>query len=296
MSLLGNLFGKKNPSVLGIDIGSSSIKIVQIRKKNGQAVLETYGELALGPYAGLTIGQAAQLPPDKIAEALLDLMKEKEVNITTNLCGISIPFGSSLMFVMELPEVSERQLSTMVPLEARKYVPVPITEVMLDWSIIPKNEVKPDDAPPDSDRPKSILDNPSIPKVEVLGVAIHNEVLSRYKDMVTKAGLEASFFEIEIFSTMRAVLDESLQPVMIMDIGSAFTKIYVVERGIVKASHTVNRGSQDITSNLSKSLGVTTDEAEVMKRRVGLIGGDPTVKDVISLTFDYIFEEANRIP
>jgi type IV pilus assembly protein PilM len=295
MVSLGNLFGRKHESVLGVDIGSSSIKIVQIKKKNGQAILETYGELSLGPYAGVTIGQAVQLPPEKIAQALSDLMREKEVNITTNLCGISIPFGSSLMFVMELPEVSERQLTTMVPIEARKYVPVPITEVMLDWSVIPKNEVKVDDDPlPEGSAGSVLASNPSIPKVEVLGVAIHNEVLNRYKDIVGKAGLSATFFEIEIFSTMRAVLEDTLQPVMIMDIGSASTKLYIIERGIVKASHTVNRGSQDITINISKSMGMTTDEAEILKRKVGLNGGDPTVRDVIGLTFDYIFEEANR--
>ncbi len=296
MVSLGSLFGKKHESVLGVDIGSSSIKIVQIKKKNGQAILETYGELSLGPYAGVTIGQSVQLPPDKIAQALSDLMKEKEVNITTNLCGIAIPFGSSLMFVMELPEVSDRQLTTMVPIEARKYVPVPITEVMLDWSVIPKNEVKVDDNPPPEGSASSVLaTNPSIPRLEVLGVAIHNEILNRYKDIIAKAGLSATFFEIEIFSTMRAVLEDSLQPVMIMDIGSASTKLYIIERGIVKASHTVNRGSQDITSNLSKSMGITTDEAEIMKRKVGLNGGDPTVRDVIGLTFDYVFEEANRV-
>src|SRR3954462_12087046 len=100
MSLFGNLFGSGDgSSVLGIDIGSSSIKVVQIKKKNGQAVLETYGELALGPYAGATIGQAAILPTEKVGEALKDLLTEKEVSITTVQCGIAIPFGSSLMFV-----------------------------------------------------------------------------------------------------------------------------------------------------------------------------------------------------
>ena len=78
------------------------------------------------------------LPPEKVASALKDLMKEKEVNITTRKCGISIPFTSSLLSVIELPQVSSKQLATMVPLEARKYIPVPISEVMLDWSVIPK--------------------------------------------------------------------------------------------------------------------------------------------------------------
>ncbi len=286
-------------SALGVDIGSSAIKIVQIKKKNGQAVLETYGELALGPYAGLGVGQAAILPPDKIAQALTALMKEKEVNITTNKCGISIPFASSLMAVIEMPEVSLKQLSVMVPLEARKYIPVPISEVMLDWSIIPKSEVRPEDSSEyASDKPSFLsgasADAPTaFTKIDVLIVAIHNETIARYQEIVAKAGLEAGFFEIEIFSTMRAVLDDALRPVMIIDMGAATTKLYVVERGVIRSSHTVNRGSQDITSTMSKSLGITLEQAEVMKRKMGAAGDDKNLNEVIGLTLDHIFAEIN---
>lgn len=283
MPLFGNLFGKKEtPSVLGIDIGSSAIKVVQIKKKNGQAVLETYGELALGPYGASSIGQSVVLPTDKVASALSDLMKEKEVNVTTKKCGISIPFASSLMSVIELPAVSEKQLATMVPLEARKYIPVPINEVMLDWSLIPKTETRED------------LDPNAPKKMEVLVVAIHNDTIAKYQDIVTKTGLEAGFFEIEIFSTMRSVVDESLTPTMIMDFGAASTKLYIIERGVIKASHTVNRGSQDITAAIANSLGLTIERAEVMKRQVGATGSDQTLSKIIALVLDYIFAEANR--
>jgi len=144
MALFSKIFGggTEETSVLGVDIGSSAIKIVQIKKKHGQAVLETYGELALGPYGGHGIGQAVVLPTEKIAEAVSDLLKEKEVNITTRKCGLSIPFTSSLMSLVEMPKVSDKQLGVMIPIEARKYIPVPISEVMLDWSVIPKPETK----------------------------------------------------------------------------------------------------------------------------------------------------------
>lgn len=289
LAFLSGLFKKKEPVAMGIDIGTSAIKIVQIKKKNGQAVLETYGELALGPYAGKTVGQAAILPSEKIAQALVDLMKEKEVNITTKKCAISIPFSASFMSVIEMPEVSSKQLATMVPLEARKYIPVPISEVALDWSVIPKSEVEVEaveDASPTAP--------PHQPKVDVLIVAIHNETIAKYQDVVTKAGLEAGFFEIEIFSTMRAVLDEALRPVMIIDMGATSTKLYVVERGIIRSSHTINRGSQDITSAISKSLGIPLDQAEVMKRQVGALGSDKNLTDIIIVTLDYIFAEVSN--
>lgn len=282
-------FRKSNSSVLGIDIGSSAIKVVQIMKKNGQAVLETYGELALGPYGGGTVGQAVMLPTEKIAEALSDLLKEKEVNITTRKCGLSIPFASSLMTEITLPQVSANQLAVMVPIEARKYVPVPISEVMLDWTVIPKSETS-----AGSEEQAPLGGKAPVPMIDVLVVAIHNETLKKYQDIVAMAGLEASFFEIEIFSTMRAVLDQSLAPVMIMDIGAATTKLYIVERGVVKSSHTINRGSQDITLTISKSLGLPVEQSEIMKRKMGVTGEDKTLTEIISLTLDYVFEDANR--
>ena len=67
------LWQKKSNKVLGIDIGSSSVKIVQLRKDKGQAILETYGEIATGPYRSLAIGQAAILSPDKLTEVVRDL-------------------------------------------------------------------------------------------------------------------------------------------------------------------------------------------------------------------------------
>ena len=73
MSFLSNLLGtKKSKSVIGLDVGSSSLKVVQLRKERGGAVLETYGELALGPYAGLQVGQATNWPghpPQKYSRA-----------------------------------------------------------------------------------------------------------------------------------------------------------------------------------------------------------------------------------
>ncbi len=284
MAWLSNFFQKEEGSALGIDVGSAGIKIVQLKKQNGRAVLETYGELALGPYAGKGVGQAVVLPADKIATALTDLMKEKEVNVTTKKCGLSIPFASSLMSAVEMPDVPEKQLSVMVPLEARKYIPVPISEVMLDWSLIPRSEVS------QGERPAG---EAAIGKVEVLIVAIHNDTIARYQSIVSQAGLDASFFEIEIFSTMRSVLDEALKPVLIIDMGAASTKLYIIERGVIRNSHTVNRGAQDITTTISQSLGVSLEKAEIMKREAGLLGPDQNLTDVISLSLDYIFSEIN---
>ena len=106
-NLLKNLFAKKGDSFLGVDIGDSSIKVVQLKKVKGVVVLDTYGELALGPYANIEKGRATSLSSSDIAKALVTLIKESSIN--TNDCGVSIPLKSSLIFVMSLPNVSEKQ-------------------------------------------------------------------------------------------------------------------------------------------------------------------------------------------
>jgi type IV pilus assembly protein PilM len=276
---------EKGESVVGIDIGSSSIKVVQLRNRRGTAVLETYGELALGPYMDLEIGRATNLPPDKLAEALKDVLRE--ANVTTKACAVSIPFSASLVSLIEMPQVPERQLNDMVPIEARKYVPVPISEVMLDWFVVPQEEMA-----LEGEEEKTNLRR----KIEVLLVAIHNETISKYQELVKAAELSTSFFEIEVFGSVRSVLERGVAPVAVIDMGAATTKLYLVEHGVIRESHSINRGAQDITLALSQSLSVSVSRAEELKREFGMSGaGDPRVKDIAALAPHFIFAEAERI-
>ena len=84
-----SIFSRKSRSVLGIDIGTSAIKVVQIKKKRGRAVLETYGELALGPYSGIEIGRSTNLSTEKMVEALKDILRESKT--TTVSAGVALP-------------------------------------------------------------------------------------------------------------------------------------------------------------------------------------------------------------
>lgn len=292
-NFFSSLFKKNIVSVLGIDIGASSIKVVQLRKKGGKAILETYGALSLGPYAGVEIGRATLLPAEKITSALKDILREAKTTSTKG--GVTIPFASVLMSVIEMPLIDPRQLAQVIPIEARKYIPVPITEVSLDWTVIPREENKNEEPknPPEPGMP----DLKKRKSQDIMLVAIYNETLRQYQDIVTNAGLDANFFEIEIFSTIRAVLDKNVKPAMILDMGAASTKLYIVERGIVRASHTINRGSQEVTMTLSTSLNIPPDKAEIMKRTIGWTK-DPAHKDIadtISLTVDQIFSEAKHV-
>ena len=281
--------GDKNKSVLGIDIGPSSIKLVQLRRRKGRAILETYGELSLGPYAGLEVGRSTSLTTEKIAEAVIDILRES--NTTTNKCGLSIPMGSSLVSFIKLPKVDEKQLAQMIPLEARKYIPVPISEVSLDYMIIPKNESIASEYQNSEEKPEDKT-------TDVLLVVIHNDAMERNKEITRLAKLDTEFSEIEIFGSMRAILEPGTAPQMIIDFGSGSTKIYIIERGILRTSHMISRGSQDITLAISKSLGITVEEAEKMKRERGLLkkeGDLMDINEITSLTLDFIFSEIARV-
>lgn len=286
LSSLSSLFSfgsSKGQSVLGVDIGSSSIKVVQLRRERGAAVLETYGELSLGPYGGVEIGRATSLPAEKLSGALIDVMRE--ANVTTKNAGIAIPISSSLVSIIKMPAVGDEQLRGMVPIEARKYIPVPIAEVTLDWFVVP-------------DSIEVALSDPRgapLKRVDVLLAAIHNETIGKYRSMVAQGGIVASFFEIEIFSAVRAALDHGVAPVAVIDFGAATTKVYIVERGIVRESHIINRGGQDITSAIGKTLNLALARAEEQKRAEGLLGAEHTqVREAAALTLDFIFSEVNR--
>lgn len=292
---LKNIFSLgANESVVGIDIGSSAIKVVQLKKKGGRAVLETYGEIALGPYAGIELGRATNLSIDRIKEALTDLLRE--ANVTTKNAGLSIPLAASLITLVEMPDIGEKRMAEMIPIEARRYIPVPISEVSIDWWIIPHKE-NTFVSPEDNIKPKISLPEGVTKKVDVLLVAILNDALNKNRTITNELGLKNAFFEIELFSTTRASLDQGIEPVMILDMGAGSTKLYLVEHGIMKDSHIINRGSQEITLSLSKSLDMPVARAEEIKRTIGL-STDPSNKQVnetISLALDYIFTEANQV-
>ncbi len=285
--MTSDIFSKKEKSVLGIDISSSTIKVVQLGRSKGKAILETYGELALGPYAGVDAGRATSLPSQKLGEAVADLIREAKGTATA--CGVAIPLSASLINVIEMPDVGEDKLKSMVPIEVRKYIPVAISEVMLDWRVVPRILA-------DTARPEAAADEKNR-KAEILTVAIHKDTITRYQEVMKTANLAPSFYEIEVFSTIRASLEEDLSPTMIMGLGAGSTKVYIVDRKVLRESHIINRGSQEVTLAISRAMGVTEVRAEELKRTYGVVkqGSDTDVAEIASLVLDSIFTEARHI-
>lgn len=284
----------RDRSVLGVDIGSSAIKVVQLTAKGGHAVLENYGELALGSYAGLQVGQATNLSKAKIKEALTDLFKE--ANITVRKAAISIPMGSTLLVLIEIPKIDKKKVDSLVPNEARKYIPVPVSEVTLDWWVLPEKnksymsrDIKEEEGEEKGGK--------KIEMMQILLAAIHNDMIQKYQDIRDSVGLESSLFEIDIFSSIRAVVGKEDDPVMVLDMGAGTTKLAVIDFGVLQMQHIINMGSQDITVTLSKMKGVPIPEAEKLKRDFGLSESEHLEKitEAASFPLNHVFAEVNKV-
>ena len=281
------LFKKKDSSVVGIDFGSASLKMVQLKKVKERAVLETYGELSLGPYGGVEIGRAARLVDQKAVEMIKDLIKE--ANITSRHAVVSIPLRSSFITLAAFPAMSDKDLDEAIPFEARRYIPVPLSEVLMDWWILPQG------ISGEAGKEEGFAKEKKFS--EVLLVAIHRDVVEKYQNILKEAGIEAMSFEIEAFSQVRSLLSREVAPVLIVDLGASSAKVTLVDYGIVRLSHNIDRGFQDLTHALSRAMGVDFERAEKLKRDTGL-SDRPEHREIVLVIkplLEYIFSEGLKV-
>lgn len=264
---------------LGLDIGTSSVKVVQLRKEKGRIILDTYGEIALGPYGGLKIGQPVHLGEEKLLEAIQELFKEAKV--TERETVVAIDSSGAYVSLVHVPKVSDDQLRTMMPLEARKYIPIPLTEVQMDWWHIPPTVKFSNDEKTTS----------------VVLAAVNNSTLSAYDSLVKKLNLKNVEYEIHGYSLLRSSPPHTHKMMMYVDIGSQNTTLSLVFQGIVLDLHVISRGSQDSTMQLSRALSITIDTAEESKRVFGYKGDEsnPYLKDILELSSYPLFGEISRL-
>ncbi|MDB5189031.1 MAG: Type pilus assembly protein PilM, type pilus assembly protein PilM [Candidatus Nomurabacteria bacterium] len=288
-SALSGLFGKAGDNrVVGIDIGTSSIKVVELKKEGGRVILDTYGALALGQYNPEGhIGQVTNLNVETLVKALTDVLKE--TNITSTNIVLGIPSISCIIFILQLPEeIEEKSLPIVIPNEAKKFIPVPIEDVSLDWYVLPRREDSGSEA-------RVLSESGNAATMSVLVVATLNETLTKYTDVLQKTGLPMDSLEIEVFSHIRSVMARELYPVLIVDIGASKTKLTIVEHGIVETFRLVSRGSQDMTLAISRSLEVSFEQAENLKKENGLLPPPeyPHLAEPIKIQLAEIFQETN---
>lgn len=274
----------KADTYVGIDIGSSYIKVAQVKKDAGQIILETYGSLALGPYDNdRAAGELTNLESDVLAKALANLLEQ--ANVTAKNPVISISSASSLIFTLNLPHIDKKDLDGVVRSEARKYIPIPLTEVSLDWWVIPEQEIY----------------GESLQKKQqdltILVVAVRNEIIEKYGHVLTEVKtLSTPEYEIETFSAIRGSFKHELAPVLVIDFGASGTRMAVIEHGVIKKFNSVNRGSEYLTSSLAKSFEMEFANAEKIKRAMDISDeSDSEEKNIIKTGLNYLFSEIERV-
>ncbi|RJQ35140.1 hypothetical protein C4568_01455 [Candidatus Parcubacteria bacterium] len=217
-------------SALGIDIGSTSIKIVELRATPRGAHLETYGMIELNAYANKG-EKSPNVKFDARAIAIQDLLHE--IGATSRKAGIALPLSSVFVSVMETVKRDDKQLRRIIESEARRYIPVDLDKVTLVWQKI----LEPGEEAHTFEHAEFTMTETPKPQRIILAAA-SNEVLHTYEQIARDARISVPFFEAEAFSALRAVPPEKDAPYLLIDIGTAGSKSYIAdERGNALATH-----------------------------------------------------------
>lgn len=241
-------------SVLGIDIGTASIKIVQLGGPGAHPTLETYGEVQLDQYG-------AALSDAQIGGALADLMHEVEA--TARRGGVSVPQSACFATTLQVPKRDDDQMRKILPFEARRYIPVPLEHMRLEWMFLAE-DVEEEAAFKQSQKPDGVLPHLKT----VLMLAIEKSAIAKRERSLETANVHADFLEAELFPLMRAHRHTRTGPLVILDLGASSTKVFLYDaHGGCTVVHTIPGGGAGLTADIAANLsGADTHAAEEAKR------------------------------
>ncbi len=243
------MFGFEKNSIVGIDVGASSVKIVELLMSESSVALQNFGEVSLRKIEDGLPADAERSFSEEITLRIRALFHK--IQPATGSVAVSLPAYMGLVVLIELPYLEEDELTNAVQFEARKYIPSKPEDVLLSWDIL--EVIAPSAAAPGGHM--RIL----------LAAALKNEV-QKYESYITSAGASIVFEELETFSLARALTHGKQGTQMIIDIGSKATNCIVVQNGQVQASSGISIGSKDFTRTLSELMGVAPERAEDMKK------------------------------
>jgi type IV pilus assembly protein PilM len=286
MNLISNILASVSngqtsvDGVVGIDIGSSSMKVVELHQRNGVITLATYGEVQLGPYAEKQIGESVVLNPKQEQEALVDIIRESAVQSRNAV--FAMPLSSSFVTNVTIEADEDADLAALVRVEARKVIPASLSEVTLDWAEV---EVTKTESGEDKTNYRNILI-----------AAIQNSALERFKILMQFAGFTQPPTEIECFSMVRGLYNSDEPDIAIIDIGATSAKLYISHKGLLMRMYRIRAGGAVATKQISKVLGVDFQTAEEMK-----FAADKTadtfadMKRTHDKSYERVFREFNQV-
>lgn len=261
-------------SFLGVDIGSSSLKIVELANEKGRPKLITYGYIER-PNQILKVDtpEAKQ----KIVETIKEVMAKAKVS--TNHVVAGLPSYTVFSSIITLPEMKEKELAAAVKWEAKKFVPMPLEKMILDFQVIEDNEgtITASQSSGQGEQNKDAQVNTQPKKYKkILLTAAPADLVSRYVEIFQMAGMQLESLETEAFALERSLVGHDPLPILIVDIGATTTNISVVVSSVPVINRSIDLGGETITKTIASSLNVDPDRAEQFKRDFGLIPSGAT--------------------
>ena len=262
---------------LGIDIGTTSIKLVELQKTRQKIELTNYG--ILEKYGHLErINDAIQTNSFKLLEestALLLKQLIEKSKTRDRKTYIALPSFSGFISIMELPEMSDKELAKAVNFQAGQYIPMPLQETTLDWQIIERTNGK----------------------IIVLLMAVPTDIIKRYVQSAELAKINLKGLELETVAIARLLGKKEKGTVALVDIGGRSTSINIMDKGALRTSYNVDTAGGDFTQVISSGLGINPLRAEELKRAYGLniqARGEVKITNLLMPLLDVIKRETEK--
>jgi len=265
------IFGGK--SSIGLDIGSSYFKVVQVKDTNKGYELELFDMLPIAPEI---IVDGAIIDSLRLVEALKELTKKSRIKTKNAVIGIS-GHASVIIKRISLHEMSEDELAESIKFEAEQYVPFDIEDVNLDFQILGPRE------------------EPG--QMDVILAAVKKEVINEYVAVVKEAGLNPVIVDVAAFALENMYeINYEIEPnrnVALVNIGASTININILKGGGFVFTRDSSLGSNLYTEAIQKEFSITYENAERLKRGETIEGVSP--EDAYSAVMNASEEIINEI-
>lgn len=270
--MFGFNFGNKK--IIGIDVGTSSLKIVELELKNDKPHLSNYAWMPLFGGANKNIKADPNFFETILPEYLKKIISEAEIK--GKEAYVAIPAFGGLITLIDFPQMIEKDLEQAIRFEASKYIPTSLDEIVLSWEIVKNGDDSDDVKNPKNKSLKNIFGEKKSEKkdeilekkerTEVLLVASSKKQIINYEKAVKSAGLKVRGVEIESIAMVNSLIGNDLGNFIIIDIGARICNIIYIEKGVIKINRNIDAGGEDFTRVIEKSVGVSGERAEMMKK------------------------------
>jgi len=234
---------------MGIDVGSSTLKIAELELKNDKPYLSNYAWM---PILDATGNKSVS---SKFFESILPEYLKKIIKVAgfkgKNAC-IAIPSFEGLITLIDFPQMPKGDMDQAIKFEAQKYIPTSLDNVVINWQIVPEDL----DQTPQAGSQK---------RIKVLLVAASKDKIIAYEKVAGAVGLKLEGIEIENLAMVNSLIGNDKGRFIIVDIGFRVCNIIYVEKGVIKANRNIDAGGDDITDTIAKSMGISLGRAERLK-------------------------------